>query len=93
MRVPLPPKKIRQRLRRDAAICSGISIHCETITHRGDRIRTCDILVPNQALYQAELRPGESEEVIGLLVGKQELFQVMLRDRQGSILNIARFFS
>ena len=25
---------------------------------RGDRIRTCDFLVPNQALYQAELRPG-----------------------------------
>ena len=24
---------------------------------RGDRIRTCDFLVPNQALYQAELRP------------------------------------
>jgi hypothetical protein len=26
--------------------------------HRGDRIRTCGLLVPNQALYQAELRPG-----------------------------------
>ena len=26
--------------------------------NRGDRIRTCDFLVPNQALYQAELRPG-----------------------------------
>ena len=26
---------------------------------RGDRIRTCGLLVPNQALYQAELRPGE----------------------------------
>src|SRR4051812_15553690 len=25
---------------------------------RGDRIRTCGLLVPNQALYQAELRPG-----------------------------------
>jgi site-specific DNA recombinase len=24
---------------------------------RGDRIRTCGLLVPNQALYQAELRP------------------------------------
>jgi hypothetical protein len=24
---------------------------------RGDRIRTCDLLVPNQALYQAKLRP------------------------------------
>src|ERR1700761_2316325 len=25
--------------------------------NRGDRIRTCDLLVPNQALYQAKLRP------------------------------------
>jgi hypothetical protein len=25
---------------------------------RGDRIRTCDLLVPNQALYQAKLHPG-----------------------------------
>ena len=25
---------------------------------RGDRTRTCGILVPNQALYQTELRPG-----------------------------------
>ena len=24
---------------------------------RGDRIRTCDLLVPNQALYQAKLHP------------------------------------
>lgn len=29
-------------------------------SNRGDRIRTCDFLVPNQALYQAELRPGAS---------------------------------
>ena len=26
--------------------------------HRGDRIRTCDLLVPNQALYQAKLHPA-----------------------------------
>ena len=25
---------------------------------RGDRIRTCDIYVPNVALYQSELHPG-----------------------------------
>ena len=25
--------------------------------NRGDRIRTCDLLVPNQALYQAKLHP------------------------------------
>jgi hypothetical protein len=30
---------------------------------RGDRIRTCDLLVPNQALYQAKLHPdGERAE-------------------------------
>ena len=26
---------------------------------RGDRIRTCDLLVPNQALYQAKLHPAQ----------------------------------
>jgi DNA invertase Pin-like site-specific DNA recombinase len=29
-----------------------------TKVNRGDRIRTCGLLVPNQTLYQAELRPG-----------------------------------
>ena len=28
------------------------------ISGRGDRIRTCDIYVPNVALYQSELHPG-----------------------------------
>ena len=28
-------------------------------THRGDRIRTCDFLVPNQALCQTEPHPAE----------------------------------
>ena len=28
------------------------------LSGRGDRIRTCDLLVPNQALYQAKLHPG-----------------------------------
>src|SRR5436190_20461343 len=26
--------------------------------NRGDRIRTCGLVVPNHTLYQAELRPG-----------------------------------
>lgn len=30
---------------------------------RGDMIRTCDILLPKQALYQTELRP----EVLGII--------------------------
>ena len=29
--------------------------------NRGDTIRTCDLLLPKQALYQAELRPGQVE--------------------------------
>ena len=28
-----------------------------TANNRGDRIRTCDLLVPNQSRYQAALRP------------------------------------
>ncbi len=33
---------------------------------RGDRIRTCDLLVPNQALYQAKLHPdGHAEGYLG----------------------------
>jgi hypothetical protein len=28
-----------------------------SVENRGDRIRTCDLLVPNQALYQAKLHP------------------------------------
>lgn len=28
------------------------------LTGRGDRIRTCDLLLPKQALYQAELHPA-----------------------------------
>ena len=30
---------------------------------RGDRIRTCDLYVPNVALYQTELHPDASREV------------------------------
>jgi hypothetical protein len=32
---------------------------------RGDRIRTCDIYVPNVALYQSELHPGCGNPVAG----------------------------
>ena len=30
---------------------------CISVINREDRIRTCDTLVPNQVLYQAELLP------------------------------------
>ena len=44
---------------------------------RGDRIRTCDIYVPNVALYQSELHPGEGIEGavvygVGRRAGKQK---------------------
>ena len=29
--------------------------------NRGDTIRTCDLLLPKQALYQAELRPAKPD--------------------------------
>ena len=32
--------------------------------NREDRIRTCDPLVPNQVLYQAELLPDVSEAIM-----------------------------
>ena len=32
---------------------------------RDGRIRTCDILIPNQALYQAELHPDETKYLFG----------------------------
>ena len=34
----------------------GIDTQC-VMYGRGDRIRTCDLLVPNQARYQTALRP------------------------------------
>jgi hypothetical protein len=34
-------------------------------SNRGDKIRTCDLLVPNQALYQAELRPVQTPLSMG----------------------------
>ena len=33
----------------------------DTSLNRGDTIRTCDLLLPKQALYQAELRPAKSD--------------------------------
>jgi hypothetical protein len=36
------------------ALAKGLLV----LSNRGDKIRTCDLLVPNQTLYQAELRPG-----------------------------------
>ena len=38
-------------------------IYC-FLNGREDRIRTCDPLVPNQVLYQAELLPGLEQDVL-----------------------------
>jgi hypothetical protein len=42
-------------------LCPGVPSRerYESRTGRGDTIRTCDILLPKQALYRAELRPDE----------------------------------
>ena len=36
-----------------------VSTDTKNLLYREDRIRTCDPLVPNQVLYQAELLPDE----------------------------------
>ena len=42
---------------------------------RGDRIRTCDLLVPNQALYQAKLRPDADAPDYAENVGSGKRFR------------------
>ena len=39
----------------------------DRIGNRGGRIRTCDLLVPNQSLYQAEPRPGDNPSILSQL--------------------------
>ncbi len=53
------------------------------INGREDRIRTCDPLVPNQVLYQAELLPEygapERSRTHNLLIRSQTLYPIELR--------------
>ena len=42
---------------------------------RDDRIRTCDVLVPNQVLYQAELRPERRDPADNASIRKGFLHQ------------------
>ncbi len=44
------------------------SFPLDVIVNRGDVIRTRDLLVPNQALYQAEPRPVNALTIITLRV-------------------------
>jgi hypothetical protein len=50
---------------------------------RGDRIRTCDLLVPNQALYQAKLHPGQKLSLQGIVAtrGSKLVFGGRIRVR------------
>ena len=55
---------------------------------REDRIRTCDPLVPNQVLYQAELLPvkligaPDRSRTHNLLIRSQTLYPIELRARE-----------
>jgi integrase len=50
----------------------AVAVCREPLANRGDRIRTCDLLVPNQALYQAKLHPGVRGQRTPLCRGSQE---------------------
>src|SRR4051812_4643551 len=56
---------------------------------RGDKIRTCDLLVPNQALYQAEPHPvsfeGQSQKVLSHVVERSYQSNKAATTRQGKL--------
>ena len=76
-------------------------------SHREDRIRTCDPLVPNQVLYQAELLPVDinapkRSRTPNLLIRSQTLYPVELwahicnaedRNRTGTVITHRRILS
>ena len=80
-----------------------------TVFHnREDRIRTCDPLVPNQVLYQAELLPVNNapkrSRTPNLLIRSQTLYPVELwaqkyllnaedRNRTGTVITHRRILS
>ena len=73
--------------------------------NREDRIRTCDPLVPNQVLYQAELLPENApsrSRTYNLLIRSQTLYPIALwvliknaedRDRTGTVITDRRILS
>src|SRR5699024_10970582 len=80
--------------------------NCES--SREDRIRTCDPLVPNQVLYQAELLPAinapERSRTPSLLIRSQTLYPIELRaqkkiygaenrNRTGTVITYRRILS
>ena len=58
---------------------------------RGDRIRTCDLLVPNQALYQAKLHPvgREGRKGRGLMRSVNGNYGVRSRVEESIVGNVA----
>ena len=78
------------------------------IAYREDRIRTCDPLVPNQVLYQAEPLPENKtnapsrSRTYNLLIRSQTLYPIALwvlhksaedRDRTGTVITNRRILS
>ena len=77
------------------------------LNDRENRIRTCDPLVPNQVLYQAELFPDTNapsrSRTYNLLIRSQTLYPIALwvlhkksaedRDRTGTVITNRRILS
>src|SRR5690606_16737914 len=51
---------------------------------RGDRIRTCDLYVPNVALYQTELHPDRARIIMDCEADGQALLRFFLRSARHS---------
>ena len=60
--------------------------HKAGTSSRGDKIRTCDLLVPNQALYQAEPHPDLRIAVSRLNTAQTKLSDSPPRDETDEIL-------
>ncbi len=71
----LYPTELRAEILPDQTVCSSCPTKAAQPrpaardSGRGERIRTSDILLPKQALYQAELRPGQQRIIPHCQVG------------------------
>ena len=65
--IPTDTQKIAKR-KKIASLCEEAIIFC-----RGDRIRTCDRLVPNQMRYRAALHPANSFVLSGCKITRFSL--------------------
>ena len=70
--------------------CPGLSRPVKkTSNGRGDRIRTCDLVVPNHALYQAKLRPGVTDAFCVLDRNKNGIYYALIKQRGKQIRSFA----